>query len=147
VLTTDRVAGAALALLALVVVWESRKLPLGSLANPGPAYMPVVLAALLLAFAVALVIVGGRAAPLAAVGWSEWRHAVAIFAVCAFAAWALERLGYRATVTLTLAFMLGVVERKGIAFTVLFSLALALGSFLLFDTLLRVPLPRGLLGL
>ncbi len=83
-LTTDRVAGAVLALLALVVVWESRKLPLGSLSNPGPAYMPVVLATLLLACGVA---------------------------------------------------------------TVLFALALALGSFLLFDTLLRVVLPRGPLGL
>ena len=35
-LTTDRVAGGALALIALVVFWESRKLPLGSLRNPGP---------------------------------------------------------------------------------------------------------------
>lgn len=146
-LTTDRVAGAALALLALVVFSESRKLPLGSLSKPGPAYMPVALAAVLLAFGIALVVVGGRAAKLAAVGWSEWRHAVAIFAVCAFAAWALERLGYRATVTVALAFLLGVVERKGVVFTAAFSLALALGSFLLFDTLLRVPLPRGPFGL
>jgi hypothetical protein len=81
------------------------------------------------------------------VGWVEWRHAVAIFAACAFAALALERLGYRATVALTLAFLLGVVERKGIVFTAVFSLALALASFLLFDTLLRVPLPRGPFGL
>jgi hypothetical protein len=147
VLTTDRVAGAALALLALVVFWESRKLPLGSLSNPGPAYMPVVLAGVLLASGVALVTLGGGAAKLAAAGWSEWRHAVAIFAVCAFGAWALERLGYRATVALALAFMLGVVERRGVVFTVAFSLALAVGTFLLFDTLLRVPLPRGPFGL
>ena len=146
-LTTDRVAGGALVLLALVVFWESRKLPLGSFRNPGPAYMPVALAAALLLFGVLLVIVGGKAGTLASVGWSEWRHAVAIFAVCAFAAWALERLGYRPTVTLALAFLLGVVERKGIVLTVAFSLALAIGTFLLFDTLLRVPLPRGPFGL
>lgn len=42
-LTTDRVAGSALGLLALFVLWESRKLPRGSLRNPGPAYMPGVL--------------------------------------------------------------------------------------------------------
>ena len=36
---------------------------------------------------------------------------------------------------------------EGIVFTAVFSLALALASFLLFDTLLRVPLPRGPLGL
>ncbi len=141
-LTTDRVAGGALALIALVVLWESRKLPLGSFRNPGPAYMPMVLAAILLVFGTLLVVTGGRASAFRGVSWAEWRHAVAIFAVCVFAALALERLGYRATVTVALAFLLGVVERKGIVFTVVFSLALAIGSFLLFDTLLRVPLPR-----
>lgn len=146
-LTTDRVAGGALVLLALFTLWESRLLPLGSLRNPGPAYMPVALAALLLVFGVLLVMVGGKASKIATVGWSEWRHAVAIFAVCAFAAWALERLGYRATIAVSLGFLLGIVERKGIVFTVVFSLALALGTFLLFDTLLRVPLPRGPFGL
>ena len=146
-LTTDRVAGGALALLALVVLWESRQLPLGSFHNPGPAYMPVALAVALLLFGVLLVAGGGKASALAGVGWSEWRHAVAIFAVCAFAAWALERLGYRPTVTLALAFLLGVVERKGIVLTAVFSLALAIGTFVLFDTLLRVPLPRGPFGL
>jgi hypothetical protein len=147
VLTTDRVAGGALVMLALFTLWESRRLPLGSLHNPGPAYMPVALALVLLVFGALLVVTGRRAPALAGVGWVEWRHAVAIFAACAFAALALERLGYRATVALTLAFLLGVVERKGIVFTAVFSLALALASFLLFDTLLRVPLPRGPFGL
>ncbi|MBI2162166.1 MAG: tripartite tricarboxylate transporter TctB family protein [Candidatus Rokubacteria bacterium] len=146
-LTTDRVAGGALALIALVVLWESRKLPLGSLRTPGPAYTPMVLAAILLVFGTLLVVTGGRASAFRSVGWAEWRHAVAIFAACAFAALALERLGYRVTVTVALAFLLGVLERKGIVFTVVFSLALAIGSFLLFDTLLRVPLPRGPFGL
>ena len=146
-LTTDRVAGGALALIALVVLWESRKLPLGSFRNPGPAYMPMVLAAILLVFGTLLVVTGGRASAFRGVSWQEWRHAVAIFAVCAFAALALERLGYRATTALCLAFLLGVVERKGWLFTATFALALALGSFYLFDTLLRVPLPRGPLGL
>ena len=33
-LTVDRLAGAALALVALFVLWQSRVLPLGSLGNP-----------------------------------------------------------------------------------------------------------------
>src|ERR687892_2801526 len=98
--------------------------------------MPVVLAAVLLAFGLALALTGRRGARLAGVRWSEWRHAVAIFAVCAFAALALERLGYRTTVAVALAFMLGVVERRSAAFTAALALALAIGSFLLFDTLL-----------
>ena len=142
-LTTDRVGGAALVVLGLVVLFESRRLPLGSLHNPGPASMPVVLASLLVVFGGALLALGASATRLAAVGWAEWRHAVAIFTVCAFAALALERLGYRLTVGLVLVILLGLVERKGVIFTLVFSAALALGTFFVFDTLLRVPLPRG----
>ena len=36
-LTTDRVAGGALVLVGLVALWESRRLPLGTLHRPGPA--------------------------------------------------------------------------------------------------------------
>ena len=146
-LTTDRAAGGALALLALVVLFESRTLPLGSLRNPGPAYMPVGLALLLLLLGLCLIVLGGRASTLAAVGWTEWRHAIAILGACAFGALAFERLGYRLTVAIILGFLLGVVERKGIVLTLVFALGLAVGTFLLFDTLLRVPLPRGPFGL
>jgi putative tricarboxylic transport membrane protein len=146
-MTTDRVTGAALVALALVVFWESRTLPLGSLRNPGPAYMPVALALALLGFGALLLVLGKTAPAVASVGWTEWRHAVAILAVCAFAALALERLGFRVTIALALAFLLRVVERKGSLFSLALAIAFAAGAFLLFDTLLRVPLPRGPLGL
>jgi hypothetical protein len=145
--TTDRVAGAALVVLALAVFWESRALPLGSLRNPGPAYMPVALALVLLGFGALLVALGKGAPAVSSVGWTEWRHAVAIFVVCAFAALALERLGFRVTIALSLAFLLRVVERQGSIFSAVLSVAFAAGAFLLFDTFLRVPLPRGPLGL
>jgi hypothetical protein len=109
--------------------------------------MPVVLALLLLGFGILLAARSGRAVPLAAVGWADWRHALAILGSCAFAALALERIGYRLTIVLVLVFLLGVMERRHPLITVSFALALALGSFLLFATILRVPLPRGPLGM
>ena len=145
--TIDRVAGAALVVLALVTLVLSRSLPLGTLRNPGPAYMPVVLALILLVFGALLILLGRRSPPWASVAWSEWRHAVAILAACVFAALALERLGYRLAVAIMLAFLLGVVERKSALLTATFAIAVALATFLLFGTLLRVPLPRGPLGL
>lgn len=144
-LTRDRLAGGALTLLGLVVLVECRRLglPLGSLRTPGPTYMPVVLAGLLVLFGILLVAMGGRSPRAGETGWSEWRHAVAILATCAFAALTLERLGYRLTMAVVLGSLVGVVERNGTLITVVFALALALGSFYVFDTLLRVPLPRG----
>lgn len=146
-LTTDRVAGGALVLLGLIVVWESRRFPLGSLHRPGPAYMPVLLALLLVVFGIVIAAMGSRSPRLTAIGWSEWRHAAGIFAAAAFAAWGLERLGYRLTMAAVLAFLLLVLERKGIVISLVITAIIAGGSFLVFDTLLRVPLPRGPFGL
>jgi hypothetical protein len=147
VLTIDRAAGGALVAIGLVTLWESRHYPLGSLHRPGPSYMPVVLALLLIAFGLALALMGARGGRLGDVRWHEWRHAVAIFGACAFAAWGLERLGYRLTVAAVMLFLLGVLERKGLLVTLAMTVAVAWGTFLLFDTLLRVPLPRGPFGI
>src|SRR5205814_1858515 len=85
-MTVDRVGGLALALLALFTLEESYRLrlPLGSLQSPGPAYVPVLLALLLLALGVLVAALGARTAPLAVIESREWRHAVAILLVCAF---------------------------------------------------------------
>jgi putative tricarboxylic transport membrane protein len=146
-LTTDRAAGGVLVLIGAVALWESRQFPLGSLARPGPAYVPVVLGLLLVLFGVLLAARGAPSRALAGVGWHEWRHAAAIFAACAFVAWGLERLGYRLTMAAILIVLVGALERKSLLVTALMAGAIAWGSFFLFDTVLRVPLPRGPFGL
>src|ERR687888_383537 len=126
-MTTDRVAGIGLALFAALILeesWRSR-LPLGSLAMPGPAYVPALLAVALLVSGVFIAATGGRAPALAAAGWSEWRHVVAIVAACAFICLALERLGYRLTMALASVFLVGVIERKSPVTTLIFAIALA----------------------
>jgi len=147
-MTTDRVAGIGLALFALIILEESwrLRLPLGTVAMPGPAYVPALLAVALIVSGVLIAAQGGRAPRLADVGWSEWRHAVAILAVCAFMALGLDRLGYRLTMTLACGFLLVAVERKSLVAALIFATSLALGTHYLFDTLLRVQLPRGSFG-
>jgi len=148
-MTTGRLSGVALALLAAVVLeecWRTR-LPLGTLANPGPAVLPVLLALALLGAGVLIAALDRAPTALSAAGWQEWRHTFAILATCAFVALALERLGYRLTMAVACAFLLAVVERKGPVTTLLFSVGMAAGTYYLFDTLLRVQLPRGPLGL
>jgi hypothetical protein len=146
-MTIDRASGVALAVLAALVLEETWRqgLPLGTLATPGPAYMPAVLALVLLAGGV-LVALRRSPATLRGAGWAEWRHTAAILGTCALAALSLERLGYRLTMALVCVILLGLVERKRVVATLLVAAALAGGTFYLFDTILRVPLPRGALG-
>jgi putative tricarboxylic transport membrane protein len=141
--TTDRIGGSALCLLAVLVMWESRSLPLGSWRNPGPGYFPVLLAVILLVLGGLVWAMGGGAALIAAVGWCEARQAVIILAVCVFICLGLERLGYRLTMLAALLFLVWLVERRSFVTAAAFAFALAFGTYYLFDTLLRVPLPRG----
>ena len=145
--TKDRIAGAALALFALLVLWESRTLPLGTMRHPGPSFVPVLLAVLLLVFSVLIAATGGRTERFRSLRWSELPHGAAILGACAFSAWALERVGYRITVLLVVFFLVKVVEKKSWIATAVAALALSFGSFYLFYTLLRVPLPLGPWGI
>ena len=79
-MTTDKVSGGALVLFALLVIWECRRLPLRTFHQPGLAFVPALLALLLLVFGVSVVLAGGRAPLLSSVRWSGWPHALAILA-------------------------------------------------------------------
>jgi hypothetical protein len=145
-MTTDRASGSALVLFALLVLWESHHLPLGTLRQPGPAFIPILLALLLMIFGVGVVLTGGRAPLLSSLHWQEWRHALAILAASTFAVFALERLGYRLTMLLVSGFLIKLVEKRGWVVSLLFAFSLSFGSFFLFYTILRVPLPEGPFG-
>jgi hypothetical protein len=145
-LTTDRVSGSALVCFSLLVIWESRRLPFGTFRQPGPAYIPVILAIVLLLFGLCLIFASKRAPSISSIDWTEWRHAVAIFSASIFSVLAIERLGYRLTVLLVLGFLVKVVENRAWVLSLAFALALSFGSFFLFYTVLRVPLPEGPLG-
>jgi len=145
-MTIDRVSGSALVLLGLFVVWERRVLPLGSHTQPGPGYFPLLLSILLIVLGALLIFQGGSAQALGALAWPEAPHALAILACSAFATLFLEQIGYRISMGIILGFLLGVLERLRLWLVVILTLGLSLGTFWLFDSLLRVPLPRGAWG-
>lgn len=142
----DQSAGLLLAAAGAYAAWESLKLPLGNLSDPGPGYFPLGLAALLVVFGGLVAFFGRDSPPLRSVRWPDWRHAAAIIASGAFAALAIESFGYRLTVAVMLVFLLGVVERKPPLVVAAVTAGLSLGSYWLFFTLLRVPLPVGAFG-
>lgn len=139
----DRLSGTILVLLGLFVVWERRVLPLGTHNQPGPGYFPLLLAILLIIFGGILIARGGLTRAFRSLSWLEAPHAIAILACSVFATLFMERVGYRITMIIILGFLLGAMERIRLWQALTLTLGLALGSFWLFDSLLRVPLPRG----
>lgn len=139
---SDRFSGLLLLLLALHVGWANREYPLGSIAEPGPGYVPLLIAVFLGLIGVVIALRGGESPTLAAIGWVEAPRALVILFACGVAAFALERIGYRLTMTALLVFFLGVVERKQPVPVILVAAGFSLASYYLFATLLKVQLPR-----
>ena len=143
----DLAAGIVIVLIASLVGWQNRAYPIGSLADPGPGYVPLLLAVALGVFGVLIALRSGASPLFNTIEWTEARRGIVILIACGVAVFALERIGYRLTMVALLAFMLGVVERKRAIPTLLVSLGFAFCSYYLFATLLKVQLPRGPLGL
>lgn len=140
---TDQAAGAALAVLGIYVAWASGDYPFGSVAEPGPGFLPFALGVILAAFGIVLALSGRIACSGPAVSFSDLPHALLIIAVLCAAALGIERIGYRATVGSMLVFFLVVVERRNAIVSIALAAAMAFGSFYLINNVLRVPLPVG----
>lgn len=140
-LRSDQVSGLMLLALAFYVGWMNRVYPVGTLSDPGPGYVPLLLAIFLGAMGLLVSLRGGKSSPLSSLDWSDTGRAVALLVACSVAAYTLERLGYRITMAGLLIFLLGVVERRTPLMIASVSVGFALLSYYLFATLLRVPLP------
>jgi hypothetical protein len=145
-LRDDQITGAALAVIGALVALQSWQYPIGSLAEPGAGYLPFALGIALGVFGALIVAAGGRSPPFRRERFSDGLKGLAILAGLAFAALALERLGYRVTIAVLLLYYLGVLERRPWVTTLVLTVVVSLGSHYLFARLLRVPLPIGTFG-
>ncbi len=142
-LRSDWLSGAVLILVALAVAWENRVFPTGSLAEPGPGYVPLLFAVALGCFGLLIMLRGSASPLLNTIDWTESRRGLVLLVACGVAVFALERIGYRLTMIALLVFLLGVVERKRPLPTLLVALGFAFASYFLFASVLKVQLPRG----
>ena len=127
--------------IAAYVCWENRVYPIGTLQEPGPGYMPLVLAIFLGVTGLLIAAWGAGSAPLASMKWPEATRAAVILVACGAATLALERIGYRLTMVVLLVFFLGVVERRRALPVALVSFGFSLISFYVIGDWLHVPLP------
>ena len=141
-LRNDQFSGLILLALALYMGWANRAYPVGTLQEPGPGYVPLLLAVFMGAIGLLIALGGGKSPTLASVKWPEAARAATILGVCAVGAFALERIGYRVTVIALLVFFLGVLERKRPLQVALVSVGFGLVSYYVVGDLLHVPLPR-----
>lgn len=142
-LKSDQFSGLMLVVLALYIWWLNRQFPVGTLADPGPGYVPLLLAIGLGSIGLLVAAFGGRSEPLRSLAWPEATRAVIILIACSVAAFALERIGYRLTIMAFLIFFTGIIERKHPLKVLLVAVGFSLASFYVIGDMLHVPLPVG----
>ena len=141
----DHIAGGTFVFAGAFVLAVSGDLPFGTLASPGAGMLPELVATLMMAFGVILVLRAGSTPPVASLGWDDLPHAARVMAVTAVSAAFYEKLGFLTTMSLLLFALTFVIERKPFLKAALFSAGVTGIAYLLFDTLLKSPLPRGLI--
>ena len=139
----DQAAGVTLAALGGYVAIAAREYPFGSIAEPGPGFVPFALGVMLAACGIVLAVAATFAPPERAVDFAELPHAGVILTGLVAAALAIGRVGFRTLVVLMLLFFLLLVERRRPLIAVPLALAVAFGTFYLINDVLRVPLPVG----
>lgn len=148
---SDLVAAAALLLAGLAALWWSAYWPMGTLRLLGPGAMPA-LASLLIVIPMAVLLARKLMQPRvpaeivehdngAAGGWL--RIAVSVAALLVYAA-ALRPVGFlAATVVLMMGLYALVAPRRKLRSALIAGVPVAVATYVLFDLVLRVPLPGG----
>jgi len=145
-LRADHVAGAAFIVFGGIVFALSGELPFGRLSMPGAGFMPYLVAGLLIFFGLMLLLRGRESAPLADIDWSDLKHAGSVVAVTAAAIALYTRLGFIITMVLMMVALIVIVERRNILRASLYSAVVVGVAFLVFNTLLKSPMPTGPFG-
>jgi hypothetical protein len=139
----DHVAGGIFIVGGALILALSGDLPFGTLASPGAGMLPKLVIGLMMAFGLILLLRAGESPPFAAVAWGDLPHAVRVIVMAAAAVALYVPLGFLLTMSLLLFGLVYVVERKPLLNAVLFSAGVTGMAYLLFNTLLKSPLPRG----
>jgi hypothetical protein len=141
ILRRDHIAGGVFIAAGALVFAMSGDLPFGTLASPGAGMMPKLVLALLIAFGGIIVARAGESPPLAAIAWNDFRHAATVVAVAAAATALYTTIGFVLSISLLMFVLLYLVERRRLWPALAISIGMTVGSYFLFNTLLKSPLP------
>jgi putative tricarboxylic transport membrane protein len=149
---TETIGGFFWLLFSLFISWESYRLGLGNVNQPGPGFLffwtGIVVAILSIIVIVRSFSVKASDEEIeATAGKRRLTKIVPVLIALFLYALLIEWLGFIVVTLLLFLFILGVVEKKKWLFTAAVSVAVTLFSYLIFEVALQSQLPKGLLGL
>ncbi len=133
----------------VLIAVGSFRLKLGDFHNPGPGFLPFITGVILSGLSLLVFVQSGRAGkgarrkPFLVNRQRAWKATVTLIALLVYSV-AMNYLGFLVSTTLFLAFLLWAVEPQRWYIVILGSLLASVGSFTIFEILLKSPLPKGI---
>ena len=147
---SDRVSGSFWFLFCLFIIYESYRLGLGTMYQPGPGFLFFWTGIVVAIMALIVVLQSFRAQAAeevqeAPTGKRTTTKVILVIVALFLYAVLMEWLGFFIVTFLLFMFLLGVIEKKKWWFAVLVSAAVTLFAYLVFETALQSQLPKGIL--
>ena len=142
ILRRDHVAGGVFVAGGATLFAMSGELPFGTLSSPGAGMMPKLVLVLLIGFGAVVTLRASESPPFAEVAWVDFVHAATIVAAATVAIGSYTVIGFIPSMILLLFALIHVVERRSIWRALAVSICVTFGSYYVFNTLLKSPLPR-----
>ncbi len=145
----EKVTSLLLILFAVFIGFESRKYPLGTIDNPGPGFLPLLLGVAMAVMAIALTVRVWKngTTKIHRPFWPEKgglsKVSLTFVVILLFTA-LLEITGYMMNIFFLFLILLRPIGRQKWIWSISISLGATLVSYLLFDKWLMIPLPRGI---
>jgi putative tricarboxylic transport membrane protein len=146
----DRISGSFWLLFSLFITYESYRLGLGTVNQPGPGFLFFWTGIVIAILAITVIVKSFKKFSQEEVqdkafGKSNVRKVVLVLAALFLYAFLMEWLGFFISTLLLFIFLLGVIEKKKWWFAVGVSVIVTVLSYLLFETGLQSQLPKGIL--
>jgi len=130
--------------LGAAAIFESAKLPFGTVHSPGQGFFPLWTSAVILLLALLLLVQALTSrSSVAREGFGRIAKVAVLLVVLALYTFLLDPLGYPLCTFLLVLFMLRGTEPQRWAVALGMALITAVGSYIVFAVWLSVPLPRG----
>jgi putative tricarboxylic transport membrane protein len=145
----EKITSVVFLLFALSLLFEAKKYPLGTIDNPGPAFLPLLLGTAVAALSVGLIVrvwKKGGIQPIRSF-WPEKAGMIRVslaFVVILLFTGLLEITGHLINIFLLFLVLLRPIGRQKWRWSISISVGAALASYFLFEKWLMIPLPNGI---
>ena len=148
-ITSKKISSVLFVLFGAFLIFESRKYSMGTIDNPGPGFLPLLLgiAIGLMSMALLIRVWNKMETKEKSISWPERGGLIKIsliFVVIVLFTALLEITGYLINIFVLFLILLRPVGRQKWVWTLSISIGATLASYLLFDRWLMLPLPRGI---